>query len=69
MSIQNETLVRAMIEATRFLRAARSLRIARKRADEDTVGDYVPSTGREHAAVLRASMDLTRKLADLRAGR
>lgn len=69
MSIQKETLDRAMIEAARFLRAARTLRNARKRAEEDTVGDYVPSAGRQHAAVLRASMDVTHKLADLRAGR
>lgn len=69
MSIQKETLDRAMIEAARFLRAARTLRNARKRAEEDTVGNYVPSTGREHAATLRASMDLTHRLSDLRAGR
>lgn len=54
------TLDQAMVAAARFLREARALRKARKE----------PGTHpREAGATRRASMDLTRTLADLRQGR
>lgn len=63
--IKDHTLDRAIIEALRFVKAARALRNERKakRATPWRVG-FVTS-----AAAKRASMDLTRALADLRQGR
>lgn len=57
--IQDHTLDQAILEALRFVKAAKALRAT-------SPFDYSP---RESAAAKRASMDLTRKLADLRQGR
>lgn len=63
--IKDQTIDQALIELKRTEKALLELRAARKAG---------PSFGRwslenEHSAAKRASMDLTRKLADLRAGR
>lgn len=56
------TLDLTILELARCLRAARALRKARKAA----AGKRIPL---ESGALRRASMDLTRKLADLRQNR
>ena len=58
--MRDNTLDKAMLDALTFLRAARALRSARKTGE----GVRVAS-----GTVQRASMDLTRRLADLRQGR
>lgn len=58
--IQDHTLDQAILEALRFVKAAKALRAVKR-------GGWHP--GVQGAAVTRASMDLTRKLADLRQGR
>ena len=63
--ITDKTLDEALVELLRCKRALEALRAERKAAGEF---DY-PKERRQHATALRASMDLTRKLADLRAGR
>jgi len=68
--IKDQTLDEAIIEIARTLKALKKLRAARKLgtlALHDMTGRY--STVAEHAAAKRASLDLTRKLADLRQGR
>lgn len=70
--IKDNTLDEAMVEAARFLKAAKALRAARKSLAHD-VHEHHINNGRwsavaEHAAAKRASLDLTRKLAELRAG-
>ncbi len=71
--MQHQTLSKAVAEAERFLRAARALQRVEK---TDPVATLAQSHGhlsgyhpRESGAVMRASMDLTRALADLRQGR
>lgn len=56
------TLDQTILELARCLRAARALRSARKK----TAGKRTPV---EAGALQRCSMDLTRKLADLRQNR
>ncbi len=60
MSLKPHTLDLTILELARCLRAARALRSARKAGKRTPV---------ESGALHRASMDLTRKLADLRQGR
>lgn len=74
--ITDKTLDEAMVEAARFLKAAKALRAARKEAKVGlmyTVGSdhwcIQRDCAKQHAACKRASLDLTHKLADLRAGR
>lgn len=71
--IQSQTLDEALVEAARFIKAAKALRLARKARDLGDmytgVAGLQPLESVEHATALRASMDLTRKLANLRAGR
>ena len=84
--IKDQTLDEAIVEAMRFVKAAKALRDGRRSnktlrvKDRYTdnyggqiasVTEYHPpvSTVAEHAACKRASLDVTRKLADLRAGR
>lgn len=76
--IKDQTIDEALIEIMRTKKALEVLRKARKESkDRDTAIKPVGLEGKwhcfeqqtEHAAVKRASMDLTRKLADLRAGR
>lgn len=75
--ITDKTLDEALVELLRCKKALEALRRARKQAlTRGEVGctavpgswDYYDKH-REHAAAKRASLDLTRKLADLRAGR
>lgn len=68
--IQNNTLQAAIKEAERFIKAAKALQAVRNQPlIETSWGSYPPGEVREHAACRRASMDLTRKLADLRQSR
>lgn len=92
--ITDKTLDEALVEAHRFIKAAKALRAKRKaeqgvkicRAVKCSVVNPVEAKvceacgwhafyaetrvdTREHAACKRASLDLTRKLADLRQGR
>lgn len=65
MEITKETLKVCIEEAERFLKRAKELEEVGKNKDvEGYYHDY-----KEQAAVKRASMDLTRALADLRQGR
>lgn len=74
--ITDKTLDEAMVEAARFLKAAKALRARRKAllAGGDAAYAnggklYYFGGGTENAAVERAALDLRYKLADLRAGR
>lgn len=75
--IKDQTIDEALIEIMRTKKALEALRKVRKKAEaeEDSVrrSNYQwridRHCQREHAAAKRASLDLTRKLADLRAGR
>lgn len=68
--IKDHTLDEAIIEIARTLKALKKLRAARKIGPaelREKTGQYTEVA--LHAAAKRASMDLTRKLADLRQGR
>lgn len=72
--IQDTTIDEALIEIMRTKRALEALRKARKTVN--ATGDLNPpepwtyyDQHKEHAAAKRASMDLTRSLAKLRAGK
>jgi hypothetical protein len=70
--ILDKTIDEALIEIMRTKKALEALRAKRKAAGlknghPDNWSYY--DQGKEHASALRASLDLTRKLADLRAGR
>lgn len=75
--ITDKTLDEALVELLRTKRSLEALRKARKAALKRGDVGCSNSPGmwnyydqhREHAAAVRASLDLTRKLADLRAGR
>ena len=74
--IKDQTIDEALIEIMRTKRALEALRKARKAATEtvrsgDQVKKYVHHSECTvaHAAAKRASLALTRTLADLRAGR
>lgn len=90
--IKDQTLDEAIVEAMRFVKAAKALRAKRKDAppfkvcygcqvanhverdrcehcDKESFSWATREDSRQHAACKRASLDLTRKLADLRAGR
>lgn len=73
--INDQTLDQAIIEALRFVKAAKALRASQKLGNDSQAAEVrVKATGHwtttaEHSAAKRASLDLTRKLADLRAGR
>lgn len=64
--IKDQTIDQAIIECVRTLRALKLLRAERKIMRDLPYRFLHPKS---HAAVKRASMDLTRKLADLRQGR
>lgn len=71
-TIEDRTLDEAMHEALRFLKAAKALRAARKAARQQALDmgwHYGPMCMVDNAKTCRASMDLSRKLAQLRAGR
>ena len=61
-----ETLQDCIAEAERFIEVARKLG---ESIDYRRLGDIGTGTPKESGAVRRASMDLTRRLADLRQGR
>lgn len=65
--IRDTTIDEALIEILRTKRALEALRRARKDYREGSIGGGLFLM--LHAAAKRASMDLTRKLADMRAGR
>lgn len=71
--IKDQTLDEAIIEIARTLKALKRLRAKRKvdrAAPWFATNPEAYSRPRiEHATALRASMDLSRKLADLRQGR
>lgn len=67
--IQDHTIDQALVELARTMKALKALRAARKRDTEHPDQWRAFDQAVEHAAALRASMDLTRKLADLRQGR
>jgi len=72
MTIDDATLETAIREALRFLHAAQALRQARKEypaASLISPGYGVRVSRMENGACNRASMDLTRALAKLRAGK
>lgn len=64
-AIQDKTIDLALIECMRTLKALRSLRAARKHGPHYRRFTLTVET----AAAKRASLDLTRTLADLRQGR
>ena len=83
--IKTETIdetIREMARLLRTLKALRAIRMANKNPEVASTGTvmmgtgpghltsyrYIPDT-KAHSAAKRASLDLTRKLADLRAGR
>ena len=68
--MRDHTIDEALVELARTMKALKALRAARKEnptARQAITGRW--STVAESAAAKRASLDLTRKLADLRAGR
>lgn len=71
--IQDKTLDEALVEIMRTKRALEALRKARKVQAGGNIAHYHQtghwSSVAEHAAAKRASLDLTRKLAELRAGK
>lgn len=70
--MKDHTIDLVIIEAARLLKAAKALRARRKQLRQvQRIDPQHPTTRtpREAGALQRASMDLTRKLADLRQGR
>lgn len=71
--IKDKTIDEALLEIMRTKRALEALRAERKRSDKRLGypggGWRGRDQAKEHAAALRASLDLTHKLADLRQGR
>jgi len=67
--IQDHTIDQTLIELARTMKALKALRAARKvhKGRYPDSWSYPPSV--DASAATRASMDLTRKLADLRCGR
>jgi hypothetical protein len=66
------TLKNAILESERFIRAARKVKIKKITGTHSMAGktwDDVEEYTKETATCKRASMDLTRILADLRLGR
>ena len=63
------TLTATMVEAERFLSRAKRLRNVMNAVGENNTSNDCLHHPIEQGAVQRASMDLTRALADLRAGR
>lgn len=61
-----ETLRTAIAEAKRFISAAEKVGITKYVSDTDEEWESVPGYTKESAAAKRASMDLTRALAEMR---
>ena len=64
-----ETLNKAIKEAERFIEAAKAVPIVNSRYTNGKPRIYAEEYTKQSAACKRASMDLTRVLADLRQGR
>lgn len=74
MKIKDATIDQTIREMARVMNALSALKAARKCPGRVEPGSDIPRTfrvreGKEHAAAKRASMDLSRTLSDLRAGR
>uniref|UniRef100_A0AAU6W1S6 Uncharacterized protein n=1 Tax=Pseudomonas phage Touem01 TaxID=3138548 RepID=A0AAU6W1S6_9VIRU len=71
--IKDQTIDATLIELMRTIKALKTLRAARKSAaSKPTTHNFLmvnQACTVQHAAAKRASLDLTRKLADLRQGR
>lgn len=67
--IKDKTIDEALIEIMRAKKALEALRKARKGTESSDGFRFFQGAAKEHAAAKRASLDLTRKLADLRQGR
>lgn len=67
--IKDQTLDEALLEIMRTKKALEALRKARKGTESSDGFKFFQGDAKEHAAAKRASLDLTRKLADMRAGR
>jgi hypothetical protein len=75
--IKDQTIDEALIEIMRTKKALEALRAKRKEVSHDSSGRkyenhewvQIRECVKEHSAAKRASLDLTRKLADLRAGK
>ena len=65
--MKNETLITAIQEAKRFIEKAEQLQKIKQEIDPNSI--YYVSFPKESGSVRRASLDLTRTLADLRQGR
>lgn len=63
--MKKKTLTRAVEDAKRFIEKASELKLVALDSKADDINGYP----KEQGAVSRASMDLTRTLADLRQGR
>ena len=66
--MKTQTINHAVAEARRFLERAIDLKRATKKPDwTDSEGhQFFPSAPKEHGALRRASIDLTRALAEMR---
>lgn len=64
--MNNNTLKEAIEEAKRFIKAAEKIELKQSQFNKSI---WYPVCNKTTAAAKRASMDLTRKLADLRQGR
>lgn len=74
MKLQDETIDQTIREMARTMNALKALKAARMCPSRYEPNVGIPRTfrvreGKEHAAAKRASMDLSRILSDLRAGR
>lgn len=67
--MKDHTLNEAIVEAARFIKAAKKLRANRVKTKGHTGGWMLKQTQRFNAEVERAALDCRYKLADLRAGR
>ena len=67
--IKDKTIDEALIECMRTMKSLKALRKTRKQASTANIEWTYYDQHKEHAAATRASLDLTRKLADLRQGR
>ena len=64
--MQVEALKKAMAEAERFITAAKKVEIVHKKFEDGTSYDHLKYCSKEAAACKRASLDLTRALAQMR---
>jgi len=67
--MQLSTLKRSIAEAKAFIKAAEAVKIKDRDFQGRSCAAFIEYPTKENGAVLRASMDLTRALADLRQNR